>query len=105
MHIIEVYNYVTKFDIKQSMLGFEYLMSAIELGLNDEKKLRKITSLYEEIAESFAATPSCVERSIRYAIGDTALNNKEFICKAVNELKYQDICAGGSGRWESPYKE
>lgn len=55
--------------IPPNILGYEYLTTAINLALTDEKITRAITGkLYPSIAALHETTPSRVERAIRHAI-------------------------------------
>lgn len=51
------------------VLGYQYVVRAITLAVNNSEYLHAITSmLYPTIAKEFGATPARVERAIRHAI-------------------------------------
>lgn len=66
--------------------GYRYLRQAIIMCLEDSRLLRKITKgVYAEIAKEWSDTPTCVERSIRHAIGESLTNpNFEALGKYIN---------------------
>ena len=84
----KVYKYLTGNGVKCSNLGFEFLMAAIRIGMESPDKLRKIVELYGEIAEVHNVPPGTVEKAIRYSLLGRDERNKEFIIKAINEIKY-----------------
>ncbi len=86
---VYAYRYIRSKGIKYSNLGFQYLLEAINIGVTNPEKLRRIKSLYEEIANRFDTNSMNVERNIRYSIAPLGEKNKEFIIKSVNELKYK----------------
>jgi hypothetical protein len=67
-------------------MGFRYLVTAIELGLQTPDIVYRITDLYDAVAAFFNTTGVKVERSIRYSIRKTNLTNKEFISRAIDHL-------------------
>lgn len=51
------------------LIGYNYAVYAIKLGVSDPEYLRNITSrLYPDIADKYNTTPSRAERAIRHAI-------------------------------------
>ena len=60
----------TRLGIPSSLMGFQYLKSAVKLTLKDYTYLqRKVTlRLYPKIATSFGTKATCVERAMRHAI-------------------------------------
>lgn len=85
--------------IPPNLKGFLYICDAVEeLSKNDRMKMM---DLYETISEKDKATPSCVERGIRYAIQKIDLNalnnfpvlglkNSEFIYSMVFLLRREE---------------
>lgn len=52
--------------VDMSNMGFEYIITAIELIAEDKQKYQKaFCKLYEEIANKFDTTKSRVERAMR----------------------------------------
>lgn len=88
-NVTDIYNYLDSQDIKHSNSGFQYLMTAVRLGIEDVDSCSKITKMYEEIAEIHGTAPSNVERSIRYVIADKNVTTKEFITKTIYDLLYE----------------
>ena len=63
----EIHYYLLKNKIKNSKIGYMYLVTAIEIGLNNLEKIYYIMKLYEMIAEKYETNVSSVERAIRTA--------------------------------------
>lgn len=64
-----VTEYLTKFNIDVSSVGFEYLQKAIEICYENEDMLSKVTAaLYPMIGDFFGVKGSMVERTIRCVI-------------------------------------
>lgn len=52
------------------VVGYEYLKSALSICMDNPAAIRAMTTgLYPAIAKTHDATPKCVERGIRTAIG------------------------------------
>ena len=61
--------------VPQHLLGYQYLGTAVEAVLEDDKYLRSITKeLYPLIAHMYSTTLSRVERAMRHAI-EVAFDN------------------------------
>lgn len=76
---------------KHNLLGFDYILEAISLIIEDRKYLRNVTSmLYPDIAEHYGTTPNRVERAIRHSIESCSIKmtNSEFLAKAVDDIEY-----------------
>jgi hypothetical protein len=86
--IADIYNYLDSHNIKHSNSGFQYLMTAVQLGVEDIDSCSKVTKMYKEIAEIHGTLAANVERSIRYVIVDKNVTTKEFIMKTVYDLLY-----------------
>ncbi len=78
-------NYFLRMGIPDFIVGFDFLMDAMELANNDVTLLRKLTKeLYPQIAEKNGTTWQHVERGIRFAIetawdrGDDDFHEKVF---------------------------
>ncbi len=89
---MKVYNdsiflYLNGKGIKNSNKGYIFLVDAIRLGAESEDALDRVTDLYTVIAMSYGTLPQNVERGIRYAISGLGMTNKEFIIKAVDDIK------------------
>ena len=85
-------DYLDSKHIKHSLMGYDYLTMAIEMGLEDKQLVcRKLTTvIYSAIAQTYSINTPCVERNIRHAIqrSDTKdVTNAEFIARAVDEIK------------------
>ena len=63
------------------LLGYDYILSALNMILIDPEYLHRITKgLYFDVATEHHTTPSRVERAMRHAIGTTWLNgNTDYI--------------------------
>ena len=86
IEITDIYNYFEDYNIKHSNNGFRYLITAVQLGIEDIENCNKITKLYETVAEIHSTTKTNVERSIRYAIARENTTAKEFIMSAIYDL-------------------
>jgi len=66
---VEVHNVLLKIGIPPNLLGYNYIVTATELILNNPLYLHTITKgLYVEIARRYGTTSAGVERAIRNAI-------------------------------------
>jgi two-component system response regulator (stage 0 sporulation protein A) len=91
-----IYKYLDAHGFKHAQLGFDYIISAIEIGLKDKMKITKAITkeIYPDVAKLHGTTPSRVERAIRHCISTCtsptvfALTNSEFLAKAVDDIKY-----------------
>ena len=98
-------NYVlSKLGIRHSMRGYDCLIEAIKMGIEDPESIEFITKiLYVKLAKKFHKTPSAIERNIRTAINSMPLSryrakvfynnidhysNKEFIVHIVHFIQY-----------------
>lgn len=86
--VTDIYNYLDSHNIKHSNSGFQYLMTAVQLGVENIEGCSRITKMYEEIAEIHGTVAANVERSIRYVIADKNVTTKEFIMKTIYDLLY-----------------
>lgn len=68
---------LAKIGIKANLLGFKYIQDALELILEDEQYLHKITALYYAIGKKNHVGYASAERNIRTAF-NTACWKKEF---------------------------
>ena len=57
-----------KLGITPDLKGFYYICRMIEIVKADELNEKSVIGIYEEIAEEYKTTASCVERVIRHAI-------------------------------------
>lgn len=79
----QIHNVLLKIGVPPNLLGYSYIIYAMELLLLDPSKMHAITKeLYVDIAVRYRSTPSRVERAIRNAINVTWLyGNLEFITR------------------------
>ena len=56
-----------KLGITPDLKGFNYICRMIEIVKADELNKKSVVGIYEEIAEEYETTKTCVERSIRHA--------------------------------------
>lgn len=54
--------------ITPDLKGFNYICRMIEIVKADELNKKSVIGIYQEIAEEYKTTASCVERAIRHAI-------------------------------------
>lgn len=57
-----------KLGITPDLKGFNYICRMIEIVKADELNKKSVIGVYQEIAEEYKTTASCVERAIRHAI-------------------------------------
>lgn len=109
----QIITMLRKLGVSANLQGYEYLKTALELGLEDKSAINRMTKgLYPAIAKTHDTTPSRVERAIRHAIktafdkGDTDVlqdifsytisssrgkpTNSEFIATVVEELRMEE---------------
>lgn len=91
---LDVIRYLDVYDIKHAHKGYRYLISAIELGAENPRKLMKIGSIYQEIAKKNQTGIINVERNIRYAAASLNMTNKELIVKVIDDLRYNYLNDG-----------
>ena len=71
----KIHKLLYEWGVQPHLVGFDYLAKAVELVLEDPKRLHLITKdLYPSIAKAFGSTSSRVERGIRHAVCN-ALDN------------------------------
>jgi hypothetical protein len=83
----EIYNYLDSKGLKHSNIGFTYLQTSIELGIDDPGIVRRISDLYEKIAEIYCTSKPSIAGAIRCSILHLKQTNKEFISRAVEVVK------------------
>lgn len=65
----EISKVLLELGMPQHILGYQYIVAAIRLAVEDPKIINRITDgLYPAVASVCGSTPSRVERSIRHAI-------------------------------------
>jgi two-component system response regulator (stage 0 sporulation protein A) len=91
--------YLDGMGFKHAILGFAYLVEAIDICLDDRSAINKMTvkgGIYTRVANTYITTPSRVERAMRHAIESAdftignlngKLPNSEFIARAVDEIR------------------
>lgn len=77
----ELHEILSKIGVSQHLLGYEYMITAFELIMENPDYLRYITKgLYIDVSSKHNSTSSKVERAIRHAITAAWLRgNMEFI--------------------------
>jgi hypothetical protein len=83
--------YLESKGMKHANLGYGYLMEAIRHRI-DNPTVTNVCLIYEDIADQNGTTAHRVERAIRHAIETSAITkipNREFIAKAVDDLRYR----------------
>lgn len=62
----EIENLLLRLGANRSYTGFYYVISAVQLSIEDENKLQLISKwLYPEVAKKYHTSEQCVERNIR----------------------------------------
>ena len=66
----KIEKYLLDKNLQPHILGFDYIVKAIELIQKDKRYLRQLTTkLYPELAQIFNTTIGSIERDMRYCIG------------------------------------
>ena len=66
---VPIYKSLKLLGVPASLLGYRYLIKALELELSEPGAINRMTKyMYPEIAKACATTPSRVERAIRHAV-------------------------------------
>lgn len=87
----EIVKYLDKKNVRHSLSGFDYLITAINMCTEDTDRIHSVCKLYADVAKVHGTTKSRVERAIRNAI-ETAgeeITNSEFIARARDYLIYE----------------
>lgn len=64
-----IYALLHELGISAKYKGYYHMALAVELAMEDEKRLEYVTKrLYPDIAKAFGTTPNCVERDLRTAV-------------------------------------
>lgn len=81
---------VLKLGITPDLTGYEYIITAIELLMNQKEK--SMMKLYSDVAEIHNSTPGNVDRNIRHAVtnildsfGGYTLLSEVFHCNLLSE--------------------
>ncbi len=78
-----ILDYLDSLKIDKALNGYLYLIEAMEIGLEDKKKLKSISEVYRILAETHDTTINSIERSIAYSLSALGTSNKSFIVNAV----------------------
>ncbi len=82
-------NIIAYLDSKQlhkSLSGYRYLLDAIKIGLEDNRKLKCISEIYKILAQENCSSIGSIERGIGYALSELQTSNKSFIVDAVFDI-------------------
>lgn len=64
-----IYALLHELGISAKYKGYYHMALAVELAMEDEKRLEYVTKrLYPDVARAFGTTPNCVERDLRTAV-------------------------------------
>lgn len=97
MKKIEIENLLDKFNISVDILGYKYLIKAIEIYTKEANI--KIAAIYGQVAKEYNSTACRVERAIRHSIEsneerikqyfkvDYKITNKRFLSLVVREME------------------
>lgn len=85
----KIIKYLYGKEVKPSIKGFKYLITAIDKCINNSNLIDEICNLYKDIAVVHNTTASKTERAIRHAISisNAQEKNGDFIARAFYELK------------------
>lgn len=89
-----VCRYLDGYNIKHSLAGYRYLVTAISIGSKTQKNRFNLMELYELVAEKYDSQPSSIERTIRYALKNSemtrVMTNREFIAIVIDDMAFND---------------
>lgn len=75
---------ILKIGVPMHIQGFEFLIYAIEICIQDHTKLKHMMNkVYPMVAKKFNSKPNCVERDMRYAIGYVCEKGNKEIIKSI----------------------
>lgn len=75
---------ILKIGVPMHIQGFEFLIYAIEICVQDHTKLKQMMNkVYPMVAEKFNSKPICVERSMRYAIESVCGKGNKELMKSI----------------------
>ena len=96
----QIAEYLNRFGFKRSLLGYKYMISAINIAIQDPYAIEQVTKiLYPAIAKMYNTTSSRAERAMRHSIETCytyanmyakKMTNSEFIATAVYYFKYKE---------------
>jgi hypothetical protein len=89
---VKIVRYLDEFGFKYSLLGFQYAVVIIAHCLKNPEDMHQICKTYRICAQKVGTTPMRFERALRHEIRIHAKaedTNKEFIARAVNELRIE----------------
>lgn len=101
MNSRKIREFVLKLGITPDLLGYEYIISAIELMTEEHHK--SMMKVYEQVAEIHNTTASRVERAIKHAITSILISpygyellsnafNCEFLSDYLPNSKFLALC-------------
>lgn len=82
----EISRYFDRYNLKHSLLGYRYLIAAVQTCIDYPLSPINIFDIYKKIAEDFDVSCGSVERAIRYELSENHITNKEFILKTIDAL-------------------
>lgn len=94
-----IVKYLDDVGMRHSVIGFDYLVTAIDMCVEKPERAHKICKLYDDVTEIHNTIGSRVERAIRHAIEtadnvigyeDGRIPNGEFIARASDYFIYQE---------------
>jgi hypothetical protein len=88
----DIADYLDKYGLKHSLIGFDYLVTAIIFGLENNELKYHTCDLYNAVAKFYDINTSRIERSIRNSILVAKINESsgEFLAKAIDSFYYSN---------------
>lgn len=83
-----IFKYLGQTGIKYGNKGFFYCAVSIKMASENMQPTINIGEIYKKIAEQYDDNPECVARAVRYALKPLGITNKEFLIRALYEIRY-----------------
>lgn len=89
----QIIQYLDQRSFRHSNAGFMIIVHVLEAMIRGEAHRQNLVKAYELVAQQANISKDSVEKSIRFAIRNSkvkGMTNKEFICRAYDDLVFQE---------------
>lgn len=89
----QIIQYLDQRGFRHSNAGFMVIVRVLETMIRGEVNRQNLAKAYEAVAQQTSVSKDSVEKSIRFAIRNSkskGMTNKEFICRAYDDLVFQE---------------
>ena len=87
IEVEDIYRYLSQQNLKFGNKGFWYCSAAIKAASDNPELITTLDKIYTEISSQFKVNEKSISRAIRYTLLPLGITNKEFISKAVCEIR------------------